>query len=541
MPSCIEKMIYKGPVDVLPLFDKYIKKNNYNGEKHQKEGILWCKNIEINGITLNGKKYFSGILGDEMGLGKTAQMIGLILENFKLHTLIIVPRGLLEQWTETIRKTLNHEPLIYHGVNKKTVSLPSDLEGSAIVLSTYGTFSQEDKKGNFGLLHKMKWDRIIFDEAHHLRNINTKNNKAGKACKSSHKWLITGTPIQNGIKDFYGLCEIIGLDKDYYRRNVEKIAENLYLKRTKKEIKLNLSEMEVKKEIVRWETEKEKEFAEDVHYLLNFSEIKEMRENNVFTKAVMHHFALLHKARQTCIDTSLMEENLKMMKELNLIDKKIDIELINSFQSKLNAVCKKIIKNKNNGYKKLVFCHFLHEINKIEKVVRAENMNVKIFNGSTTISERENILNDKSIDIIILQINTGCEGLNLQEFNEIYFISAHWNPAIEEQAIARCHRMGQKKKVIVYKFEMRPFDEECKTKSLDNYIDVVQKRKRKDMKIIEKAENLLDETGDIIECAICLDTVTNKDYEILDCNHTFHKRCIVEWMSRNPSCPLCGC
>ena len=100
-------------------FNSYLKRNNYLGKEHQKDGIRWCKKIEIEGVELNKKKIRGGILGDEMGLGKTAQMIGLILENFKLNTLIIVPRGLLEQWEETIKKTLNHVPLVYHGQNKK--------------------------------------------------------------------------------------------------------------------------------------------------------------------------------------------------------------------------------------------------------------------------------------------------------------------------------------------------------------------------------------------------------------------------------------
>jgi SNF2 family DNA or RNA helicase len=80
-------------------------------------------------------------------------------------------------------------------------------------------------------------------------------------------------------------------------------------------------------------------------------------------------------------------------------------------------------------------------------------------------------------EVLILQIQTGCEGLNLQEnYNEIYFVSAHWNPAVEEQAIARCHRIGQKKEVFVFRFEMGGFIED--TKSLEKYVDTVQVNKK---------------------------------------------------------------
>ena len=78
-------------------------------------------------------------------------------------------------------------------------------------------------------------------------------------------------------------------------------------------------------------------------------------------------------------------------------------------------------------------------------------------------------------DVLIIQIQTGCEGLNLQKFNEIYFIGPHWNPAVEDQAIARCHRIGQLKPVIVYRFIMEKFDD-CE--SLDMYIRDIQEKKR---------------------------------------------------------------
>ena len=93
------------------------------------------------------------------------------------------------------------------------------------------------------------------------------------------------------------------------------------------------------------------------------------------------------------------------------------------------------------------------------------------------------ILQDKN-DVLILQIQTGCEGLNLQEnYSEIYFVSPHWNPAIEDQAIARCHRIGQKKEVSIQRFEMSNFlkegkDGEVDTMTIDNYASSVQSHKR---------------------------------------------------------------
>jgi hypothetical protein len=105
---------------------------------------------------------------------------------------------------------------------------------------------------------------------------------------------------------------------------------------------------------------------------------------------------------------------------------------------------------------------------------------IATFDGRISGGKRLGILNDKN-DVLILQIQTGCEGLNLQEnYSEIYFVSPHWNPAVEEQAIARCHRIGQKKEVVVNRFEMSGFvSQQVETRTVDNYVGDVQDCKRK--------------------------------------------------------------
>ena len=528
------------------IFAQYLKQNNFSEKKYQLDGIEWMINIEKNGIMINDMLIKSGLLCDEMGLGKTIQMLGLILKNFKFHNLIVVPRGLLEQWHKTIKDTLKHEPLIFHGIHKKDIDIEK-IKNSPIVLTTYGMISGcfNEKNKIIGLLPLIKWNRIIFDEAHHLRNLNTRNHKSAEKLKAEHKWLVTGTPIQNSLTDFYGLCELLKLDKIYYSKieNIDYIREKLLLKRTKREVGIELPPLKNIKKIIKWETNDEKIFSQDIHSLLDFSQIKSQREDNIFKNSdiAIHHFAILHRARQSCIDMKLMENYLMKFQKLNLIDKKLNIEMLSKQKSKINGVIAQIKENKNNNNKKLIFCHFRMEINEIRDELKKMKLNVEIFDGRTNIEERKRIINDKNIDVLILQIQTGCEGLNLQHFNEIYFVSPHWNPAIEDQAIARCHRLNQEKEVIVYHFEMETFDIERKTKNLDNYVKNVQTNKRSVMEILNKSEPLYDSNNEELICLICLDEINNKDFIKLECNHYYHLSCQNKWENKSKKMGCCVC
>jgi SNF2 family DNA or RNA helicase len=152
-----------------------------------------------------------------------------------------------------------------------------------------------------------------------------------------------------------------------------------------------------------------------------------------------------------------------------------------SSSSKLDVVINTILERKENGKGKIVFCHFIDEIDTIARRLRESGVEKVVVYDGRTKGKKKRVF-DKA-DVIILQIQTGCEGLNLQEFfSEIYFVSPHWNPAVEDQAIARCHRIGQKLDVYVFKFEMDGFglNTILKTDSntLDKYVNQVQTVKR---------------------------------------------------------------
>ena len=170
----------------------------------------------------------------------------------------------------------------------------------------------------------------------------------------------------------------------------------------------------------------------------------------------------------------------------------------------MDVVISTIISRKDNGNGKLIFCHYKGEIDAIYNRLSENGITrICIFDGRTNQMERARKIK-MAFDVVILQIQTGCEGLNLQEhFSEIYFVSPNWNPFVEKQAVARCHRIGQKKEVSVFSFQMTDFvdyfDQEddpipgseteivgyedivekkpSTTSSLDNYISIVKNDK----------------------------------------------------------------
>ena len=466
-------------------FDAYITKAGLDPKPHQREAVAWTLEREFALDAPCGVR--GGLIADEMGLGKTIVMMGTIVANFVPRTLIVLPLALLAQWRSEIQRTMGHDPLVFHGENKALISNEM-LAKAPIVLTTYGHVKIGKGKGATTRLHSIPWNRVICDEAHHLRNSRTRGFAGVVALKAEIRWLITGTPIQNRIRDFFALCACMGLPEEFYSKqeNLTTIGKTFLLKRTKAEVGIQLPPLKDHEIVVPWNNEDEHKLAQDIHSLLHFSNVSPKHGDSLIASLDHGMLALLVRARQSCVYPQLIAEQLQKFVEINSLQDPKAFERATSCSSKLDAVQAHIAERKHNGRSKIVFCHYRGEIDELKtRLSDVEKMHVEVMDGRTSADQRARITGD-SPDVLILQVQTGCEGLNLQQFSEIYFVSPNWNPAIEDQAVARAHRIGQDHQVDVYRFIMEGFDEDMEdTQTLDLYSQGVQTTKRRAMRFVD--------------------------------------------------------
>lgn len=460
-------------------FQEFLKHSKLDSKDYQREGVEWCINRE-QGVYLDEERECmdeeaseqycrGGIVADEMGLGKTIMMIATIVCNFTMPTLIVLPNVLLEQWKGQIYQTTGHRAIVYHGQLKKNLT-EKQLQRMPIILTTYGTVladARKDKK-----LQQVKWGRIICDEAHHLRNRRTKVAKIVGSLQTKIMWLITGTPIQNHINDLFSLFDILKISNKVYT-DVEKlknIISTIVLKRTKKEVGIQLPQLKVNRINSDWTHSKEQALSEDIHDKLSFSLLKQKPLDHTLRLSTMLC------ARMLCVYPKMATKYLDKLKTMGYIDDK-NFEGLKQ-TSKMDSVINKIVERKANGNRKIVFANFKDEIDHIKSRLIAAGLTVESIDGRIATKKKRQEILSSDIDVLILQIKTGNEGLNLQQYNEVYFVTPDWNPKVEEQAVARCHRLGQNKEVHVFHFVMDNFDLENKTMNIEMYSENVQTSKR---------------------------------------------------------------
>lgn len=447
----------------LEKFDAFLHAEHLASPKHQREGIVWCAAKE----QANNS---GGIVADEMGMGKTILMLGLIVSNFTNHTLIIVPKSLLVQWTREVQDKLHHNPFVLYGSNKIKNLTPEILASKHVVITTYGTCVN---MGPDSVLHKFRFGRVIVDEAHHLRNNKTMCHTSIDLLQKDVLWLLTGTPIQNNLRDLFNLLKLI---KVHYKKDddLATLLKEHMLMRKKASSAIVLPALSLHECGIKWGSAEEEENSKVFHQRYGTATDKSDTTGLYSGITTNHLVALLH-AQMLCIGPKLLKD--KMIRYYKETDDAPSEDTSDFFSSttKMDAVCAKIATNhqSNRFNKKLVFCHFRKEMSIIqEKIESIGGMSVAQYHGGLSSKHRSKLI-QRSPDVLILQIRSGCEGLNLQQYNEVYFVSPTWNPSLESQALARCYRMGQQKETHVYRFYMENFEQDELVRSVDGSGDEV--------------------------------------------------------------------
>ena len=487
----------------LSRFRTWLSLTGLDEKEHQVTGMEWCLRHELSMKTALSMR--GGILADEMGLGKTILMMGCIISNFKPRTLIVVPLSLLKQWCGVVEKFglgLSSRMILWHGGRIKRIS-PSQLRQAHIVITTYGMISQRTEYPS--MLYDILWNRIIYDEAHHMRNMKTRIFCGAKLLRAQISWLVTGTPLQNRTEDLKALLYLLGYNGRQIATNASllSILSSRLLRRTKKQVGLHLPEVHQHNIMVDWKSAPEAKLARDIHQHISFVP---PTFGNV--DAIMNHLSnfvlpMMTRARQLCIYPQLLYMAFRKMQARGLVPDDVPLRQIRT-ASKLEAVMAVLVSRRNNRRQKLVFSHYRGELDELSRRLKVAGISNAIVDGRSSKKMRElllspplsftdwSLLSKKHLetpevifhkiktfmipDVLLVQIQTACEGLNLQHYQEIYFTSPHWNPAVEDQAVARVHRIGQSQPVDVFRFIMQGFGRN--SISLDRYCALVQKKKR---------------------------------------------------------------
>ena len=420
-----------------------------NGVK-ELNGIL--RNYQVTGLNYLlslSEMNFGGILADEMGLGKTIQVIAFLLYKKNNMSLIVTPTSLIYNWKEEFEKFAPTLKVgVIHGSKSARNKILDNKEEYDILLTTYGTI-----KNDIEFYKNEIFDYCIIDEAQNIKNPKAQNTKIIKEINAKVKFALTGTPIENSLIELWSIFDFImpgylfdekKFKKKFVNRSEKEIEElkslikPFILRRLKKDVITELPEKIEKKYYVPMNNEQKlayKNYMKEVKLKLKTG------ENDNITI-----FSYLTRLRQICQDPILVN------KDYTGDSGKLNVAL---------EIIEEVIEDNN---KMLVFSQFTSVLKKIEDELNIREIKNKYLDGSTSAKERIKLVSEfnesKEPEIFLISLKAGGTGLNLTSAKFVMHMDPWWNPAIEDQATDRAHRIGQKNIVEVIKLVAKDTIEE---------------------------------------------------------------------------------
>lgn len=405
---------------------------------YQIEGFNWLARLAYLGV--------GGCLADDMGLGKTLQSLAIILLNAsKGPALVVAPTSVSTNWQTEIHRftpTLNMKMLPAKNRAKAIRSLGS----FDVLITTYTLLQQEEK-----LLSKVEWQTVILDEAQAIKNAATKRSKAAMALNSKFKLITTGTPIENHLGELWNLFNFInpgllGSINSFNERfaipierfqdreakfKLKKLIRPFILRRIKSQVLEELpprTDVTLEVEMSKDEEHFYEALRQNALDILESNKEKKGRHLQILTEIM--------KLRQACCNPKL-------------ISPQTNIE-----SSKLRVFASVIDDLIGGRHKALVFSQFIGHLTIIREYLDSQGISYQYMDGSTPSKDRKKSVDDFQAghgDLFLISLKAGGLGLNLTAADYVIHMDPWWNPAIEDQASDRAHRIGQTRPVTIYR------------------------------------------------------------------------------------------
>jgi len=406
---------------------------------YQREGVLWLDRLHHWGV--------GACLADDMGLGKTIQAISILLKYAKNGpSLVLAPASVCNNWIkELIRFAPTMNPLELKSQNREEAL--KNLGQYDVLVVSYGIV-----QSNPDLLEKQAWNIVVLDEAHAIKNAKSVRSKAVMKLDAKFRIITTGTPIQNHLGELWNLFQFINpgmlgsneqfakkfvkngnaLQGEQSRHSLNRLIAPFILRRNKNEV---LDDLPAKTEITLQVPLSEQERA--MYEVLRQEAIAQISGSEVQSGAKhLQILAQITKLRQMSCHPKLVVPDS-------------DIP-----SSKLEALEMLIDDLLDANHKALVFSQFTKHLALICDMLDKKGVSYQYLDGSTPIKKREIAIDDfqngKS-DLFLISLKAGGVGLNLTAADYVIHMDPWWNPAVEDQASDRAHRIGQTRPVTIYR------------------------------------------------------------------------------------------